>query len=156
MAERCKELDKFCYVCGHIAPRIQQHERKNRMTEEFKLAYVNFFRQCNVQDLTDEPYTPNTVCETCYAALLGWLHNRPYKKLPFQKPVIWEKDEEGHMEDRCYTCKNYATLSRKNLKSKIYYSYPTASIPELLAPGTRTTETSESKYFIRTNKCFCR
>lgn len=122
----CQKINNFCYVCGHIVPKIGRNERKNLCTPEFKFAYTQYFDE---QDLTCENFTPNAVCNACYSNLLHWLHGRR-RKLQFCKPVIWLKDPNGHDDARCYACINYGVgNNRKKLRSKKYVAACTALLP---------------------------
>lgn len=136
--ERCQYLDEYCYVCGRITPRPERksgtkQERPNLMTPDFKIAYLHYFDE---PDLFDQYFTPNTVCKSCYTNLLGW-KNHKVVSLKIGTPVQWVKDEK-HRPDRCYTCQNYKgvrLLNKKNLKSKVYTAYFTASLPLPPIPG---------------------
>lgn len=93
----CLNLDHFCYVCGHIVPKVANQARKNYMTDEFRAAYLAYFS--DQVDLTQEMFTPNTVCQNCYTRLLNWENDRA-RHLPYQTPVIWLYDADGHDESR--------------------------------------------------------
>lgn len=95
--DRCRFLDCFCYVCGHIVPKKDRHERKNLLNEDFMKVYKKYFP--NEMNLANEAFTPNTVCSTCYTQLLSWAKNDK-KYLNFMTPAMWMEDYEGHDESR--------------------------------------------------------
>lgn len=123
---KCSNLDKFCFVCGHLVCKTEGKEPKDLFSPEFRLAYTQYFDE---SDLSDTDFTPNTVCNACYSNLLHWLHGRR-AKLQYYKPVIWVKDPSGHCESRCYACINFSIGSnKKKLKTKKYVAAFTASLP---------------------------
>lgn len=122
----CPKINEFCYVCGHIVPKIDSHDRKILFTTDFKTAYYHYFDE---PDLSDADFTPNTVCTNCYKTLLNWLHKKE-AHFSFTKPVIWAKDPTGHDATRCYACINSGVgLTRKKLKNKVYYAAFTGALP---------------------------
>lgn len=93
--ERCRFLDCFCYVCGHIVPK--EDRKKKLLNEDSIKIYKDYFR--DEMDLSEEPYTPNTMCPSCYTLLLGWA-KKDNKNFPFMTPMIWLEDSERHDESR--------------------------------------------------------
>lgn len=123
---KCPKIDDFCYVCGHVVPRVEKQERKKFFSEDFKLAYTHYFDET---DTSGEDFTPNTVCKSCYTVLIGWLHKKNVS-LPFSKPVIWINDPNGHDESRCYACTNFSVgLTRIKSRSKKYVAAFNAVLP---------------------------
>lgn len=123
---KCPKLNAFCYVCGHLVPKLQQKDRKNFFTEEFKKAYTLYFDEA---DSSVEDFTPNTVCNNCYINLMHWLHRRR-RNMPFSKPVIWIKDPNGHDASRCYACINFVPrINRTKSKLKKYVAAFTGTLP---------------------------
>lgn len=129
---KCPKLNEFCYVCGHIVPKVGKKERKNLLTPEFSFAYTQYFDEV---DTSGEDFTPNTVCSNCYSNILNWFHRRR-GHLPFAKPVIWVKDPNGHNKTRCYACINYDVgINKRRLKRKTHVAAFTASLPVPRADG---------------------
>lgn len=91
--ERCKHLDKFCYVCGYF---VSKDAEKGHFSEEFRLAYTQYFLQPLFLHVD---WTSKTVCQTCYRYLLEWIR-RKRMFMPFGVPVIWT-DPQGHHTDNC-------------------------------------------------------
>jgi len=153
---RCPNIDYFCLVCGHIVPKVEL--KKQLITAEFKLAYTRYFDE---PDLSGEDYTPNTVCKSCYNRLLDWCHQR-CRKLSFIKPLIWLRDEKGHVESRCYACVNFNPWLNKNmLKNKTYVAAYTAILPVPMpddaeppkppSPDAISTWTANTAFTMKTN-----
>lgn len=89
--ERCQFLDCFCYVCAHIVPKVDRN--KTVLNADFMKVYNEYFP--NEMNLSQEQYSPNTLCLMCYTHLLGW-SKREKKYLSFITPAIWMEDREGH------------------------------------------------------------
>lgn len=122
----CPCKDNYCYVCGHVVPKVARKERKNLITNDLKVAYVQYFDET---DLFEKDFTPNTVCKNCFDILLKWF-NKKDVRFPFAKPMIWFQDPEGHVANRCYACLNFAVgMNKVTLKKKVYIEAFTARLP---------------------------
>lgn len=103
--EKCRVLDCFCYVCGHIVPK---NERRN-LTAGVMKVYKDYFP--NEMNLSNEIYTPNTLCLMCYTHLLSWSKGEN-KYLTFMTPVMWMEDREGHNTSRYCTIVSTVPLNQ--------------------------------------------
>lgn len=128
--EKCSKLNCFCYVCGHyitqnVKKSLEEKKNigKNFFTTEFRTAYTLYYNQ---PDLTEEDFTPNSACTTCYRGLINWLHGKK-SKLQYGTPVVWVK-QNTHDTAECYACRNFDE-GKKNKKVKVYQTTLTGSLP---------------------------
>lgn len=141
--ERCPNIDNFCYVCGHQVTKKDKKLRKNLITSEFLVAYTLYFSLLN---MTNEYFTPSTVCRSCYTNLVRWLHRKHESPTPYGVPMVWAEDPAGHNKETCYACKNYTPdLNKKYLKKKKYISTQFASIPKARSPDFSPPEPPKNK-----------
>lgn len=128
MAEKCKYINNYCYVCGVIVPHVNQQPQKKLISDKLKLLYSEYFKEPFV---AGRDYTPDRVCKSCYNILLAWPDPESTKgSFAFVKPMQWTVDTEGHIPSRCYACMNFSGFSRKNLKNKEYKEFLTGKLPE--------------------------
>lgn len=124
----CSKLDKFCYVCGHFVPKLDNKNAKTNLTPEFEKIYLQYYY--DQPDLFNFTWTPNVVCRRCYAYALQWAKNER-KEMPYGTPMIWLEDPNGHHEERCYGCINFQQgLNRAKAINMKYIAGPNAFLPE--------------------------
>lgn len=127
MAEKCKFIDKFCYVCGVLVPKVDRHEPPKLITSKVKLAFSEYFKEPFV---ADRRHTPDKVCKSCYNILTEWIDQKGRARVfTFMEPMKWgiDEDEHAHVPSNCYACMNFTPMSKRNLRSKQYYDTNTSS-----------------------------
>lgn len=136
----CSQMENFCYVCGNYMAKFGHVRTGKKKTQihnadlEFKQQYETYFKQ---PVLLGETYTPKFVCHSCFSGLSKWW-NHEQDSLSFSKPMIWEKDPDGHVAQDCYACVNSPepTKIKKyiDLKSTEFTSRPLPNVAGVDAP----------------------
>lgn len=80
--------------------------------------------------ILNKSWVPNSVCKTCYSALLLWT-KRKRPSMPYAVPMIWA-DPGEHDPANCYACANQVYGMNK-IKAKLhkYCAVPSAQTPLL-------------------------
>lgn len=120
--EYCKNLIKFCFICGHFTP---SKRSKGQLSQKLILTYEKYFDQ---KFISGVPWVPQTICKRCYNYLLEWSHHKR-KSLPFGVPMIWT-NPINHDPSNCYACVNTKRgLQKKNMAKFQYKSVRSAQVP---------------------------
>lgn len=83
---------RFCFICGQFCP----NSPKNADSEAIKIAYKQFYGF----ELRVKPWTPTSVCNTCYPQLTRWSSGKK-SSVKFITPMIWQQ-APSHQD--CYLC----------------------------------------------------
>ena len=94
MSEKCSNLDRFCFICGHY---IDPLGLKRTITATIQTAYVGCFGI-----LAEEtPYSPSYCCQSCYSALIR-VNSGLSMTFVLKTPMKW-LPARNHPHD-CYAC----------------------------------------------------
>lgn len=121
----CKfALEKFCFICG----KYSSVKTPRRFTEGLKLAYLHYFGFA--AEHLDDPWTPDSVCNSCSSILNKWNGGNEVAFL-FAVPMLWRSPID-HVTD-CYFCLTEVSGGRHG---KVTYpsglqsvSYPVPHLP---------------------------
>ena len=123
MSRKCNNsTDAFCFTCGEYI--IDERSRKS-IDEFYQRAYYTYYK-FKLGD-QDKSWAPHVVCKACKEAMRRWTEGRQ-KSLKFAIPMIW-REPSSHFDD-CYFCMtNVVGFNKRNKKSIMYPSIPSASRP---------------------------
>ena len=122
MSRRClNDKDSFCYTCGEFVFK----ENRKTIDEFYMKAYYTYLK-IKLGD-PDKTWAPHIICKSCKESLrLGTTGNRTPLELGI--PMVWH-EPTNHFDD-CYFCMtNLVGYNKKNQKTILYPSIPSATRP---------------------------